>query len=299
MLPNKFNYNLNLYKDFYFVCKYGSLSKAAEAAYTSAPAISKSIKKLEEELGRDLFYRKSTGMELTKYGKDLLYYVEKIFSNLSTAERSMLEDDNLQRGSLSIGMPSNVGTFLLFDKILEFHNNYPNIEISVVTGGTKKLMNLLNNHDVDFVIDMSPVDVKLDEDIIIKEIMKVNYRFVVHKDSSINIKSINELVDKQLVLPIKGTANRKDLDKVFEMYNLSNLNILSLHTSEMILAAVKKNLGIGYVIEDMIKLESDLKVLDLCEKLPSVKINLIYNPKYLTTTPRRFIEMYIDKSINK
>ena len=82
-------------------------------------------------------------------------------------------------------------------------------------------------------------------------------------------------------------------------YDLSNLNILSLHTSEMILAAVKKNLGIGYVIEDMINLESDLKALDLKEKLPSVKINLIYNPKYLTTTPRRFIEMYIDKSINK
>ena len=67
----------------------------------------------------------------------------------------------------------------------------------------------------------------------------------------------------------------------------------------MILAAVKKNLGIGYVIEDMINLENDLKVLNLKEKLPSVKINLIYNPKYLTTTPRRFIEMYIDKSINK
>ena len=108
-----------------------------------------------------------------------------------------------------------MGTFLLFDKILEFHNNYPNIEISVVTGGTKKLMSLLDNHDVDFVIDMSPVDVKLDEDIIVKEIMKVNYKFVVHKDSSINIKSINELIDKQLVLPIRGTSNRKDLDNVF------------------------------------------------------------------------------------
>lgn len=42
------NINLNLYKDFYAVSIYGSLAKAAENTYTSAPAISKSIKKLEE-----------------------------------------------------------------------------------------------------------------------------------------------------------------------------------------------------------------------------------------------------------
>jgi len=93
--------------------------------------------------------------------------------------------------------------------------------------------------------------------------------------------------------------SEKGIIPLFEKYNLSHLNILSLHTSEMILAAVKKKLGIGYVIENMINLESDLKILKLDERLPSVKINLIYNPKYLTTTPRRFIEMYIDKSINK
>ena len=43
----KNNINLNLYKDLYAVAKYGSLSKASKATFTSAPAISKSIKKLE------------------------------------------------------------------------------------------------------------------------------------------------------------------------------------------------------------------------------------------------------------
>ena len=46
------NINLNLYKDFYLVCKYGSINKAAKESYTSPPAISKSIKKLESELNR-------------------------------------------------------------------------------------------------------------------------------------------------------------------------------------------------------------------------------------------------------
>ena len=68
----KNNINLNLYKDFYAVAKYGSLSKASKATFTSAPAISKSIKKLEEELNRQLFYRNPNGMELTNHGKNSL-----------------------------------------------------------------------------------------------------------------------------------------------------------------------------------------------------------------------------------
>ena len=99
------NINLNLYKDFYAVSIYGSLAKAAEYTYTSAPAISKSIKKLESVLNRKLFYRKPSGMELTAHGKELLYYVEKSFNNLLIAERNMLETDNLERGKLVIGMP--------------------------------------------------------------------------------------------------------------------------------------------------------------------------------------------------
>lgn len=298
MLPNKFNYNLNLYKDFYLVCKYGSLSKAAEKSFTSAPAISKSIKRLEEEFNRKLFYRKSSGMELTSYGKDLLFYVEKAFNNISTAERSMLEEDNLQKGKLSIGMPSNVGTFLLFDKIIEFHNMYPNIEISVVTGSTSKLIELLETHVVDFVIDTAPINIDLDEGIKVKELMEVSYKFIVSSNSEYKgVESIKDLKDKQLILPIKGTANRKDLDDVFEIYGIDDLNILSLHTSEMIIAAVKKNQGIGYVIENIVFNESNIKILEISEKLPTVKINFIYNPKYLTTTPRIFIKTYIDEGL--
>ena len=134
----KSNVNLNLYKTFYDVAKCGSISKAALSSFTSQPAISKSIKKLEEELGTELFYRKSNGVELTQKGKELLYYIEKSYGNLITAERIMKETEDLKRGKLSIGMPSNVGTFYLFEKIVEFHNKYPNIEINIITGGTTK-----------------------------------------------------------------------------------------------------------------------------------------------------------------
>ena len=123
----KSNINLNLYKTFYDVAKCGSISQAAKSCYTSQPAISKSIKKLEEELDTQLFYRNLSGVELTDKGRELLYFVEKSFNNLIIAERSMLETENLERGKLSIGMPSNIGSFFLFDKIMDFHQKFPNI----------------------------------------------------------------------------------------------------------------------------------------------------------------------------
>lgn len=292
------NINLNLYKDFYAVSIYGSLSKAAENTYTSAPAISKSIKKLESELKCKLFYRKPNGMELTDHGKELLYYVEKSLNNLLIARRNMLETDNLERGKLSIGMPSNIGSFFLFDKIIDFHTKYPNIEITIVTGSTSKLLSLLETHEIDFIIDSAPINIEFDNNIVIKTLAEVKHAFITNKSNDTNIKSIKELKDKQLILPIKGTANRNNLDEVFNKYKMYNLNALNLHTSEMIISAVKKNLGIGYVIENLALNDSDIKILNIKEQLPTVKIMLVYNKKYLPVAPKKFIKSYIDNDIN-
>lgn len=292
------NINLNLYKDFYAVSIYGSLSKAAENTYTSAPAISKSIKKLESELKCKLFYRKPNGMELTDHGKELLYYVEKSLNNLLIARRNMLETDNLERGKLSIGMPSNIGSFFLFDKIIDFHTKYPNIEITIVTGSTSKLLSLLETHEIDFIIDSAPINIEFDNNIVIKTLAEVKHAFITNKSNDTNIKSIKELKDKQLILPIKGTANRNNLDEVFNKYKIYNLNALNLHTSEMIISAVKKNLGIGYVIENLALNDSDIKILNIKEQLPTVKIMLVYNKKYLPVAPKKFIKSYIDNDIN-
>ena len=274
------NINLNLYKDFYLVCKYGSINKAAKESYTSPPAISKSIKKLESELNRQLFYRNSDGMMLTSYGKKLLFYVEESFNSLNVAERTLVEEDTLKKGSLNIGIPSNVGSFFLFDNLIKFHNEYPNIDVTVVTGSTSKLIELSNDYTI-------------------KELARVNYCFSASKDfDTSKIKKLKDLEKYQLILPIKGTANRNDLDELIKEKNINFNNSLNFHTSEMIISAVKNNIGIGYVIEDLITKESDLKIVNIDEKLPNVKINIIYNSKYLTVAPKKFINMYIDKTIN-
>jgi len=302
----KSNINLNLYKTFYDVDKCGSISKAAKETFSSQPAISKAIKKLEEELGTQLFYRNLNGVELTEKGKELLYFVEKSYNNLIIAERNMLETENLQRGKLSIGMPSNIGSFFLFDKIIEFHKKYPNIEVTIITGSTSKLISLLDSHQVDFVIDTSPIIIGTANGLKIKKLKEAQYCFIAKKDTDLletkEIKNLKDLAKYPLILPIPNTANRKDLDEVLTKNNVNIENIINIHTSEMIIAGVKKDLGIGYVIQNLVEQEvknGELEILNIAENLPIVEINIIYNKNFLTTAPRRFIEQYIEYNLEE
>jgi len=299
----KSDINLNLYKIFYEVATNESISNASKKLVITQSAVSKAIKKLEEDLNTKLFYRNSKGVKLTEKGEELLFYVEEAFNNLITAERTMIESETLNKGKISIGVPSQIGSFYIFEEIANFHKKYPNIEITIISKTTTQLLKLLERHEIDFIIDTSPINSKID-DIVIKPLIEIENCFVVKSDSSISvdkIKSIKDLSNYPLVLPIKGTDNRKQLDKIFEKNSVELNNVINIHTSEMIAGSIKKDLGIGYIIYDVIKdnvENGEFKIVDIKENLPRITINLVYIEKYLTIAPKFFIENYLEININ-
>ena len=299
----KSDINLNLHKIFYEVALSESISDASKKLFITQSAVSKAIKKLEEDLNTNLFYRNSKGVKLTEKGEELLFYVEEAFNNLVTAERTMTESKTLNKGKISIGVPSQIGSFYIFEDITNFHKKYPNIEITIISKTTTQLLKLLERHEIDFIIDTSPINTKIDN-IIIQPLIEVKNCFVAKSDTSIDIdkiKTIKDLANYPLVLPIKGTDNRKQLDKVFEKNNVELNNVINIHTSEMIAGSIKKDLGIGYIIYDVIKdnvENGEFKIIDIKEKLPKITINLVYSEKYLTIAPKFFIENYLKININ-
>ena len=299
----KSDINLNLYKIFYEVALSESISDASKKLFITQSAVSKAIKKLEEDLNTNLFYRNSKGVKLTEKGEELLFYVEEAFNNLVTAERTMIESKTLNKGKISIGVPSQIGSFYIFEDITNFHKKYPNIEITIISKTTTQLLKLLERHEIDFIIDTSPINTKIDN-IIIQPLIEVKNCFVAKSDTSIDIdkiKTIKDLANYPLVLPIKGTDNRKQLDKVFEKNNVELNNVINIHTSEMIVGSIKKDLGIGYIIYDVIKdnvENGEFKIIDIKENLPKITINLVYIEKYLTIAPKFFIENYLKININ-
>lgn len=299
----KSDINLNLYKIFYEVASSESISSASKKLIITQSAVSKAIKKLEEDLKTKLFYRNSKGVKLTDKGEELLFYVKEAFNSLITAERTMIESKTLNKGKISIGVPSQIGSFYIFEDITNFHKKYPNIEITIISKTTTQLLKLLECHEIDFIIDTSPINSKI-EDIVIKPLIEVKNCFVVKADTTImidKITSIKDLENYPLVLPIKGTDNRKQLDKIFENNDVELKNVINIHTSEMIVGSIKKDLGIGYIIYDIIKdnvKNGEFEIVNIKESLPRITINLVYIEKYLTIAPRFFIENYLNININ-
>lgn len=89
MLELESSINLNLYRVFYYVAKEKSITKAAKKLFISQPAISKSLRKLEDDMKVELFYRNLNGVELTEAGKVLYYYVERANKDLKLAYNAL------------------------------------------------------------------------------------------------------------------------------------------------------------------------------------------------------------------
>lgn len=290
----KSNTNFNLYKTFYDVVICGSISKAATINYTSQPAISRSIKTLEQELNTKLFIRTKKGIELTDKGRELFFYVEQGYNSFLTAERRILEDKNLLKGKLSIGIPSHIATFYLFDSLDEFHKKYPNIEITIISKSTSSLLDLLRSHEIDFMIDSEPV-ITRDTSITIKHIKNLHNAFIASADyDTSNIKTLRDLENIPVIIPIKGTANRQNLDEVLVKNKVELNNVLNIHTSELIIGAIKRKLGVGYVIKELVQHEINngyFKEVKL-DGLPKTGISLVYIESFLTDSPRVFLKEY-------
>ena len=146
------NIDLELYKVFYAVAKNKHMTRASEELHISQPAISQSIKKLEEQLGGTLFLRSNKGMELTEEGKMFFDYVKGALELIKNAENDFTSYKDLTKGEIKIGCSTTLTKLLLLDTINEFHKKYPNINFQIENDLTSTLINDLKLGKLDFVI---------------------------------------------------------------------------------------------------------------------------------------------------
>lgn len=291
--------NLNLLRTFYYVAQEGNLTKAAEKHFTSQPSLSRAIKQLEDEYKTQLFYRTLTGVELTEKGAILFDSINKSFELLNQSEVKIREADDFMQGRLFIGVPSQIGSLQLFEEISKFHKMYPNIEIKIVSKSTSQLLQLLSRHEIDFMIDTSPIIIS-SKNLNISHLCNYQNCFFIGNKFASNeikqIKSLKEIEEYPVILPIPNTANREALDLFLKQNNIKLNNILNIHTSEMIISAVKKGAGIGYAIKNLIDQDirsGEISILDIKEPLPMTEVCLVYDCTNLSKISQYFLKNFI------
>lgn len=289
------NMNLNLYRVFYTVAKTKSFSESSRTLHISQPAISKHIQNLEYELNTLLFYRTNRGIELTPEAKALLVYVEKAYNYLMLGERELQEGKELTKGTVSIGTPTYLSIYYLNKYIKEFMKSHPNIVINISNHNDVILFELLQQHNLDLLITTG--DFKTNKDLKTIELNKTEYCFVYDK-TKLNfeeIKTLEDIFNKQVLLPSKNSKQRIELEKILNTKNIISNPIMELESSETMLNYIKEGIGIGYIQKNIAEQHPDLEIINIEDQLPEETITLIYNDETLTTSSREFINT-INKS---
>jgi DNA-binding transcriptional LysR family regulator len=128
------------YKVFYEVALRGSVSGAAADLAVSQPAVSQSIRNLEDAFGVRLFHRRSRGVELTETGRRLYSYVRESYRLLKLGERTVREYLELSAGSLLIAAPDDLGTYHLTPIFKAFRSAHPEVILHTQTASSHEIL---------------------------------------------------------------------------------------------------------------------------------------------------------------
>lgn len=130
-----------------------NLTKTAEKLYTSQPALTYRLNKLEEELNVQIFKRQFNGIILTKEGKFLAEYSQKIlfqFEEMKNQLKLLTEKEN---ESLHIGVSTTLAKYKIAQILHDFKEYFPNIKIEIFTGtSSSELPSLLKKDIIDLAL---------------------------------------------------------------------------------------------------------------------------------------------------
>lgn len=126
--------SLDRLKVFYVVAMEGSLVNAAKKLHIAQPAIGRTIKLLEEELGTRLFDRVSKlGLRLTPQGERVLKFAERVLNEAELFERGIKEEANYPQGELKIITTPIMGETVLASCLFGFLEKYKEIKFKIIT----------------------------------------------------------------------------------------------------------------------------------------------------------------------
>lgn len=295
------NIDFELYRVFYTVANNGNITKASEELNITQPAISKSIKKLEDQLGGQLFVRTKRGVVLTQEGKEFYKYIKNAMEYIANGESKFTELINLESGCIRIGVSTTLTKEFLLPYLKKFHKLYPKIDIQIYTYLTADLIPRLRNGLIDLVI-LNVTDNTYGDDIEITKCRKIKDCFVVSDafkkltNKKISLKELNKY---PLILQAKGSNTREFLDTFTKSHNVILKPNIELASYSLVVDFTKIGLGIGYVTEDYIKEDlknKELTILDLEETIPSRYIGIATSSNHLPNfSTKKLIEIITEK----
>ena len=258
--------------------------KAGEACHLSASAVSRSIKRLEEQLGVPVFERDNRAVSLTPAGVEFLRYAEQAIANWQSMQQRLGRGAENLQGELSV-FCSVTASYSVLNRVLEvFRQRYPQIELKLHTGDQADAISRIAEGGEDVGITARPKT--LSSRLQYLELTRSPLRLLVPNiPCAVNeqIVAASDVMDKALlsslpfIFPERGVA-RQLLEQWFRQQQIKPSVYAQVSGHEAIVSTVGLGLGIGVVPELVLAtsfLRERVRVIPVQPALPLMEIGLV------------------------
>lgn len=286
------------------ILKYSNYNKAAKSLYISQPYLTQVIKRVESELDCELITRDKLPYRLTEQGKIYYQYLTSLENNYAKLLRDISDVSDSDRTVIKIGVLPSLGTYLLPLFIPEFLNLHPNCRIELVEVLPEKSERLTQNNELDFWLGQNSRNISPN----LNSVSWGRHRYwaVIPRCCDLYQKDvaripegtidISKLLSQRLILTSKGSAIRKQIDHLLNVYKVKPNIIMESTDINTALRLATGNLGLTIIPESVYVKEcpSDYNLYPIPIEELSLDYFIAYlNERTLTRTDHDLIDAFL------
>jgi DNA-binding transcriptional LysR family regulator len=247
---------------FLEVARARSVSRAADSLFLTQPALTARIQGLERDLGAQLFVRTPRGMKLTEAGDAFLPYAARAIETLADGRRMVNAFERGGAGKLALGAAPAVSTYVLPAVLARFSVGHPRVAVSVRTGHSEELLDLVVRDRV----DLGLVRALRHPDIASTPLYEDRLLLVVepkHRFALTGSIELAQIAGEQLVLFDRTSSYTELTNALFRGAGVVPLGVMELDNIEAAKKMVQQGFGVALLPQTAVAAELEAGLL--CE----------------------------------
>ena len=218
-----------------------NFSEAAKALFITQSTLSQQIRQLEQEMNTQLFERNSHAVYLTESGKELLPLALRTIHMANTCMERIHDLQHLLTGELNIGVTFTFSP-IFTETLLYFMKLYPQVKLNVYYKPMAELMEMLERHEVDFVLAFKPTR---SYDGIESHILFNNHlSAIVNESHPLAEKervTLSEIAAYDIALPARGLQARNAFERILSQHPTNLRVMIELNEVHILLQLIKQS----------------------------------------------------------
>ncbi len=232
------------------IAEHGHMTRAAESLGVSQPALSAAVRKLEAELGTELFHRTGHGVEPTEAGKVFVEHAQITMRASEKAREAVRSLVGLETGSIKVGAGATATGYLLPSAIHAVRDEYPGLKFSIREAGSGAVAEGVVSGELDLgIVTLPVVHPRGDELMVIREI-EDELLLIVPKGHALDGRKSfrwTDLEGESVIAFEAGSAVRRVLDSAAGSNGVELSVVMELRSIEAIVQMVRAGIGVGFV----------------------------------------------------